>query len=109
MGARMGSVDSLKYRGISAIPTKEGVERFIRLFFYDPGVHQIIVAARLPGVDTLRFEPKSNHLNARFLEKPIHITPGVESVFRVHLSLDTDLYLKIMNSKGPTYSQPPLV
>jgi len=93
MGPRMGFVNPLGEQGISAIHTDEGVERFVRLFFNDPGVHQVIVAARLSGLDTWNYEPQSVIRNARFLENPLHVTPGVESAFRVHLSLDKDVYL----------------
>ena len=100
MGARMGSVDVLKRQGISAIPTKEGVDRFVRLFFNDPGVHQVIVTARLSGLDTLKFKSKTTIKNARFLEKPLHITPGVESAFRIHLTTKRDPYLNDHKFEG---------
>ncbi len=100
MGARLGSVNVLKEQGISAIPTEEGVDRFVRLFFYDPGVHQVIVAARLEGLDTWNFEPTPSIADARFLEKSLHNTPGVESAFRVHLSLEKDLYIKDHEFEG---------
>jgi len=100
MGTRMGSVNVLNKQGISAIPTEEGVDRFIRLFFNDPGAHQVIVAARLSGLDTWRFEPKPIIENARFLEQPLHITPGVESVFRVNLTFDKDPYIEDHKFEG---------
>jgi len=100
MGARMGSVNVLNKQGISAIPTEEGVDRFVRLFFNDPGVHQVIVAARVSGLDTWKFEPKPIIENARFLEKPLHITPGVESAFQVHLTLEKDPYIEDHKFEG---------
>jgi enediyne polyketide synthase len=45
-------------------------------------------------VDTLGTPTPPPIKGARFLEKRIHFTPGVESAFLVHLSLDEDLYLQ---------------
>jgi enediyne polyketide synthase len=94
MGVRMGSVSGLKQKGIDSIPTEEGVKRFTRLFVRDPGVHQVIIAARLGGLDTWQWQAQIPTPRGRFLEEPLHITPGVESVFQAHLSLETDPYLK---------------
>ncbi len=94
MGARMGSVQALKQKGIDAIPTEEGVKRFVHLFGHDPGTHHVIITARLAQFDTLGMQPTRFIPGARFLEKLTHCTPGVESAFAVHLSHDEDLYLK---------------
>lgn len=94
MGHRMGSVDYLKRIGIDAIPTEEGVDRFITLFMKDPGTDRIIVTARVAGLDTFSPELLPAPDNARFTEKVIYNNPGIESVFQTHLSLETDLYLK---------------
>jgi acyl transferase domain-containing protein/phytoene dehydrogenase-like protein/NADP-dependent 3-hydroxy acid dehydrogenase YdfG/acyl-CoA thioesterase FadM len=94
MGTRMGSVSVLKQKGIDSIPSEEGVNRFTRLFIKDPGVHQVIIAARLGGLDTWQWQAKISEPQGRFLEEPLHATPGVESVFQAHLSLETDPYLQ---------------
>ena len=94
MGARLGSVAGLKHKGIDAIPTEEGVARFAHLFLNDPGDHQVVVTSRLGGLDTWNFKPVEPLAKARFLEKVQTITPGVESVFTAHLSLEQDPYLK---------------
>ncbi|MEN8759988.1 MAG: SDR family oxidoreductase, partial [Desulfobacterales bacterium] len=94
MGARMGSVQALKKKGVEAIPTEEGVRRFVRLFLHNPGTHQVLVTARMTQMDTLGTPTPPPTKGARFLEKRIHFTPGVESAFWVHLSLDEDLYLQ---------------
>lgn len=94
MGARMGSVEALKRQGIDAIPTQEGVMRFVRLFLSNPGTHQVLVTARITHLDTLGIQTPPPIKGARFLEKRVHFTPGVESAFLVHLSLDKDLYLR---------------
>lgn len=105
MGARMGSVTRLRRMGVHAIPTEEGVRRFVRLFLNDPGVRQVIVSARLGGLDTWQLEPSPDALKARYLEHPLLVTPGVESVFRAQLSLEKDPYLKDHAFKG-TYLFP---
>ena len=94
MGARMGSVQALKKKGIDAIPTDEGVRRFVRLFLHNPGTHQVLVTARMTQMDTLGTPTAPPIKGARFLEKRIHFTPGIESAFLAHLSLDEDLYLQ---------------
>jgi acyl-CoA thioesterase FadM/NADP-dependent 3-hydroxy acid dehydrogenase YdfG len=94
MGARLGSVEHLKQLGVDAIPTEEGVRRFVHLFLNDPGVHQVIVSARLSGLDTWYSDPHPLELNGRYLEEPISVTPGVESIFQTHLDLKQDPYLK---------------
>jgi len=100
MGARMGSVDLLCEKGIDAIPTDEGVDRFLRLFTRDPGSRQVVVTARLGGLDTWHQKYSEVPENLRFLENQAHLTPGVEAVFAAHLSLDTDPYLRDHNFQG---------
>ena len=94
MGARLGSVAALKNKGIDAIPTHEGVKRFVRLFLHNPGAHQVIVAARMAAFETLEMRDSPHIEGARFLEKLIQHTPGVESAFMAHLSTEQDLYLQ---------------
>ncbi|MBW2737260.1 MAG: SDR family NAD(P)-dependent oxidoreductase [Deltaproteobacteria bacterium] len=94
MGARMGSVENLHKMGIRAIPSREGVQRFIRLFLNDPGVHKVIVAGRLGSLDTLVFGATPTPEGAKFLETPLHFTPGVETVFQTHLIMEENPYLK---------------
>ncbi len=93
MGARLGSLKNLERMGIDAIPTQEGVNRFVQLFHYDPGVQQIIIAARLGGLDTWLpdFSPPTK---LRFIESVLHLEPEVELTARTHLSLERDLYLQ---------------
>ncbi len=100
MGARMGSVALLRDRGIDAIPTDMGVDRFLRLFTHDPGHRQVVVTARLGGLDTWRQTIPDPPRAWRFLERLIHLTPGVEAVFSAHLSLESDLYLKDHHFQG---------
>ncbi|MBR9985192.1 MAG: SDR family NAD(P)-dependent oxidoreductase [Desulfosarcina sp.] len=93
MGARMGSVDLLRDKGIDAIPTEEGVNRFLRVFTHDPGRRQTVVTARMGGLDTWNQVLPDAPQGRRFLEDRTHLTPGVEAVFSTHLSLETDPYL----------------
>jgi NAD(P)-dependent dehydrogenase (short-subunit alcohol dehydrogenase family)/acyl-CoA thioesterase FadM len=94
MGAKLGSVEALKRKGIDAIPNEEGIQRFVRLFRHDPGTHQVIISARMAPLDTLPMQPPQPVEGARFLERLIYHTPGVESAFTAHLSHAQDLYLK---------------
>ena len=82
----MGSVGILKEKGIDAIPTDEGINRFVKVFTHDPGRCQIVVTARMGGLDTWHEELPEEPGGARFLERRVHLTPGVEVVFSAHLS-----------------------
>ena len=94
MGAKMGSVENLRKMGIEAIPSREGVQRFVHLFLNDPGVHKVIIAGRLGSLDTWISETTPAPESAKFLETPLHLTPGVETVFQPHLTLEKNPYLK---------------
>lgn len=94
MGAKLGGIAALKKKGIDALPTEEGVKRFVRLFLKNPGAHQVIVSARMAGLDTLAMRAAAPINGARYLEKMIQHIPGVESAFLVHLSHAEDLYLQ---------------
>jgi enediyne polyketide synthase len=100
MGARMGSVDLLRDKGIDAIPTDEGVNRFLKIFTHDPGRCQTVVTARMGGLDTWNQSPPDQPKGWRFLASPIHFTPGVEAIFSTHLSLETDPYLRDHHFQG---------
>ena len=100
MGARMGSVDLLQEKGIDAIPTDEGVNRFLKIFTHDPGSCQIVVTARMGGLDTWNQALPDAPQGWRFLEAKTHYTPGVEVVFSTHLSLETDPYLTDHHFQG---------
>ena len=75
-------------------PPRKASGVFVRLFLNDPGVQQVIVSARLSGLDTWYLDPYPLALNARYLEEPLGVTPGVESIFQTHLNLEQDPYLK---------------
>ncbi|MBD2360419.1 SDR family NAD(P)-dependent oxidoreductase [Anabaena minutissima FACHB-250] len=94
MGAKMGSVKHLDRMGIGAISTQEGVSRFLKLFECDPGVQQVIIAARLGGLDTWSPAPVSTATQLRFIEQVLYLEPGVELTARTHLSVERDLYVQ---------------
>ncbi|BBO69236.1 hypothetical protein DSCA_31660 [Desulfosarcina alkanivorans] len=100
MGARMGSVDLLRDKGIDAIPTDEGVARFLRIFTHDPGRRQTVVTARMAGLDTWQQVLPGLPREWRFLENRSYLSPGVEAVFSTRLSLETDPYLKDHHFQG---------
>ncbi|MDJ0784636.1 MAG: SDR family NAD(P)-dependent oxidoreductase [Desulfosarcinaceae bacterium] len=102
MGARMGSVDHLQHQGIWSIPTDEGTRRFVHLFRNNPGQHQVAVTARLGGLDTWQWPDQPGPPKARFLEERLIHTPGVESLYRANLSLESDPYLKDHHFQGST-------
>jgi NAD(P)-dependent dehydrogenase (short-subunit alcohol dehydrogenase family)/acyl-CoA thioesterase FadM len=93
MGARMGSVKHLAARGIGAIPTEEGVRRFLQLFEADPGVKQVVVTARLAGLDTWPVAPPPAPAGLRFVDRVVRSHPGVELVTRTRLTLERDRYV----------------
>ncbi len=100
MGARMGSVDLLRDKGIDAIPTDEGVNRFLKIFTHDPGDSQVVVTARMGGLDTWNQTLPDAPQGWRFLEARTLLTPGVEAVFSTHLSLENDPYLSDHHFQG---------
>lgn len=107
MGARMGTVRNLSRMGIEAMPTKEGVRRFLQLMDKSPSDSQVIISARLGGIDTLRrgFDTwRTKRIppvaEFRFLENVQIMEPGVEIVARTHLNLEKDSYVKDHIYKG---------
>ncbi len=94
MGARLGSVEHLGKMGIGAIPTEEGVRRFLHLFDADPGAGQVVVTARLGGLDTWPMEPSAAPVGLRFIERIVRCMPSVELVARTRLTLERDIYVK---------------
>ncbi len=107
MGARMGTVRNLARMGIEAMPTDEGVRRFLQLIEKDPGDPQVVVSARLGGIDTLRrgFDTWRTKrvpppATSRFIEQVQIMEPDVEIVAQTHLSLERDSYVQDHIYKG---------
>ena len=101
MGARMGTVRNLNRMGIEAMPTEDGVNRFLELMFKDPGDSQVVVTSKLGGVETMRrgfdtwrthrYEPPASF---SFIENIHTIELGVEVGFRTRLTLAQDSYVR---------------
>jgi enediyne polyketide synthase len=99
MGVRLNSVGSLARLGVRAIKPEEGAQWFAGLMQrLWPGV-ELAVVGPLGALATARFlEPPS--AKSRWLEKLLVFQPGVEAVAEVHLSPQTDPYLKDHNYDG---------
>lgn len=100
MGIKLGSVAKLSERGIGAIPVAEGVKRFRDLIEKDPGVEQVIITSRVPGLDTLRLKEFKPSQAWRFIENIKYYIPGVELINRAHLNTKDDPYVLDHNWKG---------
>ena len=99
MGTKLGSVSKLAEKGIAAIPVKEGVGRFRQLIENSPESQQVMVAARVAGIDTLKtmvLKPGQ----FRFIEKIEYFMPNVELIVKAHLNIKDDPYLLDHNWKG---------
>ncbi|SFJ80464.1 type I polyketide synthase [Thermoflavimicrobium dichotomicum] len=94
MGARSGSINFLEKKGVYAIPVSEGVERFVHLFHHDPQAKQVVVTAKIDGLDTWHPRPVKREKEFRFIEEIVTDYPEVELVTRVHLDLERDSYVK---------------
>jgi len=94
MGARLGSIDRLAKMGIRAIPVDDGVRHFMQLFNGDPGTDEVVVTARLGGLDTWTTRVLPDKHALRFIEQVDYVEPGVELRARCHLTLERDLYLQ---------------
>jgi enediyne polyketide synthase len=100
MGVRMGSTVQLAKMGVAAIPTEEGVRRFLDLVAHDPGATQVVVTARIGGLDTWRPPRPALPPAARYLEEIVSVEPGVETVARARLTLERDDYVRDHVWKG---------
>ena len=100
MGVRLGSVDRLYEKGIAAIPVDEGVRRFRQLAEYDPSTQQVIVIARVAGLDTWRPPSIEQRKDFRFIEDVKYYLPGVELIAQAHLNIQDDPYVLDHNWKG---------
>ncbi|GCL51473.1 beta ketoacyl-acyl carrier protein synthase [Microcystis aeruginosa NIES-3804] len=94
MGARLGSVKHLERMGIKAIAPSEGVSRFLKLFQNAPSTSQVVITARLGGLDTWLPTPLPSPAGLRFIENVQYVEPQVALTVRTHLSLGKDIYVK---------------
>ena len=100
MGAKMGSTDYLAKMGIMAIPTQDGVERFLELILKDAPTRQVVVTAKLEGLDTWSTKELHKPHSNRYLENIIYAYPEVNVISQVHLHPNTDSYLNDHVWKG---------
>ena len=100
MGAKLGSIDSLSRMGIDAIPVEDGVARFMQAFLTNPGADQIVVTARLGGLETWPRAHQKSPSVLRFMEDLIYFEPDVALVAEAHLTADTDQFVRDHEWKG---------
>jgi enediyne polyketide synthase len=100
MGADLGRLEHLEKIGVDAIPVEDGVNRFVDLATMDPGVREVVVSARLGGIDTWRPSAPSLPIANRFLDQTKSFSPGVELTVRTRLTTDRDPYLLDHDYKG---------
>ncbi|MEX2627031.1 MAG: SDR family NAD(P)-dependent oxidoreductase, partial [Ilumatobacteraceae bacterium] len=93
MGQRLGVLNALAQRGVSAIPVDEGVAMLERLIGCDEAPRSVVVASRFGRPPTVHFEPRPDMPLLRFVERTVVDYPGVELVVDVDVSTDTDPYL----------------
>lgn len=94
MGVRAGSVDFLEKKGTYAIPVSEGVQRLVHLFHHTPMDKQVVITAKIGGLDTWNPFPVTRTRNYRFVEEVLYDYPRVELLTQVHLTLSKDPYVK---------------
>jgi acyl transferase domain-containing protein len=93
MAAKLGTLDALMNMGVDAVAVEQGVQRFVHLLTHDSGVRQELITGRLGNLDTWdEFNPKLP-TSARFLDRILICTPGVELLTQIHLNLEQDPYL----------------
>jgi acyl transferase domain-containing protein/acyl-CoA thioesterase FadM len=97
MGVKLGSVDHLAQKGISAIPVEEGLRHFLRWVKRSPPDTQVVMTSRLGGLGAAGGSLPDP---GRYTGSPRAFTPGVEWVSRVRLSADTDRFVYDHDFKG---------
>ncbi len=102
MGVRMGVVERLAKIGVGAIPSDEGVRRFLQLVECDPGEKQVVVTAAAGGLATWKglSNPYPRPTAHRFIEQVVEVEPGVALLARTRLSVERDRYLDDHNFRG---------
>jgi enediyne polyketide synthase len=91
MAERLGSLETLRRDGITAIPSAQGVAWFRELLSHRMPSISMVLAGRLGAYPPLPMEGAAPLL--RFLEKPRVYYPGVELVADAELSTASDPYL----------------
>lgn len=94
MGTRDGSISFLKQKGVHPIPVEEGVKRFSHLFFHDPEDKQIVVAAKIDGLNTWNPRKVKQIESNRFITNITHFHPEVSIIARTNINLIKDSYVQ---------------
>lgn len=100
MGARMGSTKTLAHMGIGAISPERGVEEFLHWLDYKTDDQQVVIAARLGGLDTWKEKTHAKPHARRYLEEVIKFEPGKELLVNSKLSTKDDIYSKDHDFNG---------
>lgn len=99
MGARLGSIEALRRQGIEPIPAREGVRRFVDLMHRQWRGAELVISARIAGMNTLRFtDIPMPHL--QFSQEAIAFQPGVELTCEATLDPATAPYISDHNYNG---------
>ena len=100
MGAKMGSTKTLANMGIEAIPPHLGVAEFLHWIENFTDDQQIVIAAKLGGLDTWKRNTYNLPVANRYLEKIEYFEPGVELIVHCSLNRQHDLYVNDHNFNG---------
>ncbi|OBQ20050.1 SDR family NAD(P)-dependent oxidoreductase [Anabaena sp. AL93] len=100
MGAKMGSTKTLANMGIDAIPPHLGVAEFLHWIENCADDQQIVIAAKLGGLDTWRRNTYNLPVANRYLEKVEYFEPGIELIVHCSLNRQHDLYVNDHNFNG---------
>jgi enediyne polyketide synthase len=100
MGAKMGSTKTLANMGIDAIPPHLGVAEFLHWIENCADDQQIVIAAKLGGLDTWKRKNYNFPIANRYLEKIEYFEPGIELIVRCSLNRQNDLYVNDHNFNG---------
>ena len=100
MGAKMGSTKTLANMGIDAIPPHLGVAEFLHWIKNFTDDQQIVIAAKLGGLDTWRRNTYNLPVANRYLEKIEYFEPGIELIVHCSLNRQHDLYVNDHNFNG---------
>ena len=100
MGAKMGSTKTLANMGIDAIPPHLGVAEFLHWIENFTDDQQIVIAAKLGGLDTWRRNTYNLPVANRYLEKIEYFEPGIELIVHCSLNRQHDLYVNDHNFNG---------
>ncbi|MFO0141591.1 MAG: SDR family NAD(P)-dependent oxidoreductase, partial [Aphanizomenon sp.] len=100
MGAKMGSTKTLANMGIDAISPHLGVAEFLHWIENFTDDQQIVIAAKLGGLDTWRRNTYNLPVANRYLEKIEYFEPGIELIVHCSLNRQHDLYVNDHNFNG---------